>query len=76
MKILQGFCYHREWNVDNSLALEFSAEIGDLKVKGIDLIRFNQQNRIEHFEVMLRPANALMMVGQAMSARIEKAGIS
>jgi len=74
VEVLADFAYHREWVDSDSMALEFSAKIGELSVKGIDLIRFNENNKIVHFEVMLRPANALMKVGEAMSARIEKAG--
>lgn len=76
ISILEEFSYRREWVKDKDMALEFSAKIGGLSVKGIDLIKFNDHNRIEHFEVMLRPANALMKVGEEMSSRIEKAGLS
>lgn len=73
--IFEHFTYHREWSQDGEMALEFSAEINGLQIKGIDLIKFNSQNQIEKFEVMLRPANALMIVGQEMSSRIKKAGL-
>jgi hypothetical protein len=39
-------------------------------LKGVDIIRFDEAGRIAEFEVMVRPANALMALGQAMGARI------
>jgi len=78
-EIFKNFEYKREWveNVENrNVALEFSAQVNNLSVKGVDLIRFNDQDKIDHFEVMLRPANALVLVGNLMTERIEKYGIS
>ena len=74
-EILEDFQYKREWIDNHNIALEFSARLITLKIKGIDLIRFNDRDKIEHFEVMLRPANALMLVGDLMTKRIEKTGI-
>jgi hypothetical protein len=41
-EIFEDFTYHREWSDGDSLALEFSAGVDGLGVKGIDLIRFRQ----------------------------------
>lgn len=69
--VFQDFKYHREFAAGpQDVALEFSARIGDKQVKGIDLIRFNEQGRITDFEVMIRPASALMALGEAMGKRI------
>lgn len=74
-EILMDFHYQREWVDNQNIALEFSAKVDDLNIKGIDLIKFNNQGQIEHFEVLLRPANALLVVGKMMTERIEKSGI-
>ena len=76
LEITNEFTYHREWVNEYDMALEFAANIGDLKIKGIDLIKFNEDGQIVHFEVMIRPGNGLMAIGQAMSARLEAAGLS
>jgi hypothetical protein len=52
------------------VVLEFSARIGDKKLKGVDLIHFDDDGRISEFEVMVRPANALAALGAAMGAKI------
>jgi hypothetical protein len=69
--VFEDFVYHREFVAGpNDVVLEFSARVGDKKLKGVDIIRFDETGRIAEFEVMVRPANALMALGQAMGARI------
>ena len=70
IEIFEGFTYQRELISGNLWALEFSANIGDLSLKGIDLIEFNAEGRIQKFEVFIRPANALLAVGEAMRRRL------
>jgi SnoaL-like domain len=69
-EIFQDFTYHRELIVGNDWALEFSARVGDRSVKGIDLIRLNDEGRIVEFEVFIRPANGLQALGEAMRQRL------
>jgi hypothetical protein len=69
--VFEDFVYHREFVAGpNDVVLEFSARIGDKKLKGVDIIRFDEAGRIAEFEVMVRPANALAALGAAMGARI------
>ncbi|NIB43698.1 nuclear transport factor 2 family protein [Pseudomaricurvus alkylphenolicus] len=72
--IFENFTYHREWMDGDSFALEFSAEVQGKSLKGIDLIRWNEQGQIVHFEVMLRPLNALNLVFAEMTHRLQDAG--
>lgn len=72
--IFQEFHYHREWIDGNNMALEFSATVADKKVKGIDLIRWDDQGKIVHFEVLLRPMNGLQQVFKKMTEKLERAG--
>jgi hypothetical protein len=50
--------------------LEFSAHIGDVQLKAVDIIRFNTAGEIVEFEVMVRPARGLMALGNAMAAKV------
>jgi len=75
IEITENFTYHRQFVDGDDMALEFAADIGDLKLKGIDLIHWNENGQIDHFEVLIRPANALMAVGQKMTERLAKAGM-
>ncbi len=74
--VFQDFAYHREWIDGDNLALEFSANVDGKFLKGVDLIHWPVGGQIENFEVIIRPANALMAVGKHMSARLEKAGLA
>ena len=69
--VFEDFVYHREFVAGPSdVVLEFSARVGDKKLKGVDIIHFDETGLIAEFEVMVRPANGLMALGQAMGARI------
>lgn len=69
--IFEDFAYHREfWSEEHeAVVLEFSARVGDKKLKGIDIISFDDAGKIREFEVMIRPANAAAAVGEAMAAK-------
>ncbi|KAB0663464.1 nuclear transport factor 2 family protein [Burkholderia territorii] len=72
LTILENFEYHRAFADDDgtSVVLEFSATVGDKRLKGIDMIRFDTDGRIVEFEVMIRPFNALQALGAEMGARL------
>ncbi len=71
-EVFENFTYHREWVSDDGTeaALEFSANIGDKDLKGIDLISFNAEGLITDFEVMIRPVSGLMALAGAMAPRV------
>lgn len=69
-EVFQDFTYHRELVDGNTWALEFSARVGDLSLKGIDLIQLDDDGLITEFEVFIRPANALQALGEAMAMRL------
>ena len=72
IQVFENFTYHRELVSDDGLnvVLEFSADIGDKKLKGIDLIRFNEAGQIVEFEVMVRPMSGLQALGAEMGKRL------
>lgn len=76
--VLEDFACHREFATADgrSVVIEFSARLGDKQLKGIDMIRFGDDGRIVDFEVMVRPLNALKLLGEAMSARLGAALIA
>lgn len=72
IQIFENFTYHREFYTEDGLnvVLEFSANVGEKKLKGIDMIQFNEQGRIIDFEVMLRPKSGLEALAVKMGERI------
>lgn len=71
-QVFKEFRYVREILDKNNLALEFEAKIGELTLRGVDLIQINEDGQIIDFEVMVRPANALQALGMEMSKRLER----
>ena len=72
LKVFQDFAYHRELaSADGlSVVLEFSAKVGERELKGIDMIRFDEQGKIVEFEVMVRPLSGLQALGEEMGRRL------
>lgn len=70
--IFADFTYHRQFASSDGLSvvLEFSATVNDKNLKGIDMVRFDEQGRIVEFEVMIRPLNALQALGAEMGTRL------
>lgn len=74
IEVFEDFTYHRQLASEDGLnvVLEFSARIGDKKLKGIDLIRFNEDGQIVEFEVMVRPMSGLQALGAEMGKRLSE----
>ena len=71
IQVFQDFTYHREFYTEDgeNVVLEFSANVSGKLLKGIDMIRFNEQGKIIDFEVMIRPMSGLAALAEQMSAR-------
>ncbi len=72
IQVFEDFTYHRELATADGLSvvLEFSARVGDRELKGIDLIRFDEDGKIIEFEVMIRPMSGLQALGDEMGKRL------
>lgn len=75
IQVFEHFSYHRAFYSDDgvNVVLEFSANIGDKKLKGIDMIRFNEDGKIIDFEVMIRPKSGLEALAALMGQRMAQA---
>jgi hypothetical protein len=63
MKVLgPEFHYDDEWVHERDAVLLFASTVDGLEVQGIDLIRWDDDGRIEDFTVMVRPFKALQAV--------------
>ena len=74
IQVFENFTYHREFFTedDQSAVLEFSAIVSEKQLKGIDMIRFNEQGQIVEFEVMIRSLSGLQALGAKMGERFAK----
>ncbi|RON47730.1 nuclear transport factor 2 family protein [Pseudomonas frederiksbergensis] len=71
-EVFENFEYHRELATADGLnvVLEFSANVAGKALKGIDMIRFDEQGKIVEFEVMVRPLSGLQALGAEMGSRL------
>lgn len=70
IEVFEDFRYVREITGGNNSALEFEARVGEFSLRGVDLIETNADGKIIDFEVMVRPANALQLLGAEMGRRL------
>lgn len=70
--IFKDFTYYRQFATADGLSvvLEFGAKVQDRELKGVDIIRFNEEGKIVEFEVMVRPMSALQVLGAEMASRL------
>lgn len=66
-----GFRYTREIIGEHDALLEFEAEIEGILINGIDLIKWNDDDQIVDFKVMVRPLKAVNMLHQKMGEMLE-----
>ena len=71
-QVFVDFVYHRELvSADGlSVVLGFSAKVGERELKGIDMVRFDEDGKIVEFEVMIRPMSGLQALGDEMGRRL------
>ena len=72
--VFEDFEYHRQLTDGSSWTLEFSAHIGEIGLKGVDLIRINEDGKITEVEVLVRPFKGLQALADAMSKQLMKQG--
>lgn len=71
-KSTSKFKYIKEIIGENSAVLEFETEIDGIYVNGIDLISWNDENKITEFKVIVRPLQAVNKLHQQMQDMLER----
>ena len=64
--------YLHEWYDETSAVLEFSASVDGLDVHGIDLLRWDDADRLVEFTVMVRPMKGLQALVAAMGSELTR----
>jgi SnoaL-like protein len=67
----ETFQYVREIIGEREAALEFVVVVDSIEINGIDLIRWNDADRIVDFKVLLRPLKAIHLVHAKMGALLQ-----
>lgn len=66
-----SFRYVDEWISARSAVLEFEATVDGLHVNGVDIIRWNDEDRVTSFKVMVRPFKGLTALMASMKKLLE-----
>ncbi|MFO7779786.1 MAG: nuclear transport factor 2 family protein [Nitriliruptoraceae bacterium] len=69
---LAGLTYIDELHGDGTIALLFTARVGDKDVEGLDHLTLDDDGRITRLRVMIRPLSGLIATAQTMGARLEE----
>ena len=68
-----SFRYLNEWYAERSAILEFACEMDGVKVNGVDMIFWDEDDKVTHFKVMVRPLKAVnhlhQKMGEALAAK-------
>ena len=67
-----GFRYIGEWRSANGAVLEFENEIEGIKLNGVDIISFSEDDRIARFKVMVRPLKAINLLHRLMGEQLAR----
>ena len=66
------FKYVKEVITGNTACLEFETEMNGIYVNGIDLITWDENNKIIEFKVLIRPLQAVNTLHEMMGRMLEK----
>tara|TARA_A200000113_G_scaffold66266_1_gene57503 strand:+ start:197 stop:577 length:381 start_codon:yes stop_codon:yes gene_type:complete len=68
----ESFKYTKEIVNENNACLEFELELDGIKINGVDLISWNEKNRINEFKVLIRPLKGVQLIHQLMGGTLDK----
>lgn len=75
-QIFENFQYVRRFDAENACCLQFTAQIGETFIEGVDIIVFDQKGQIIEFKVMIRPGKALQTLVAEMTKRFTAKGFA
>jgi len=76
VQVFEDFRYIAHVETGDVAVLQFEARVGDRELQGVDILKFNGEEKISEMTVMVRPASGLEALGQEMGRRIEAATAS
>ena len=67
---LEGLTYVDELSGPRSVALRFTARVGDRELEGIDFLELDEEGKVSVLTVFMRPLSALTAFNERMVARL------
>lgn len=65
--------YIHQWHDESSAVLEFEAELDGVYLQGIDMLQWNDEDKLVSFTVMVRPMRGLEKLIELMSREVAAA---
>jgi len=75
MNVFEDFRYVEQLEDDDVAMLIFEARVGDRRMDGLDLLRFDDDGKVRELLVMVRPMSGMNALAEAMARRFEEVGI-
>src|SRR3954447_1128930 len=75
MNVFEDFRYVEQIEDDDVAMLIFEARVGDRRLDGLDLLRFDDDGKVRELMVMVRPMSGMNTLAEAMARRFEEVGI-
>jgi hypothetical protein len=76
MNVFEDFRYTDQLEDGDAVALIFNARVGDRKLDGLDLLRFDGNGKVRELSVMVRPMSGLNALAEVMGREFERLGIT
>jgi alpha-glucuronidase len=73
-QVFEDFRYLDQVETGETAVLVFEARVGERKLDGVDILRFDGDDRIVEMMVMVRPMSGVHALAEAMQAQLEAAG--
>jgi len=74
VQVFEDFRYVDRVETGATAVLVFEARVGERELQGVDILRFNSDDRVEEMIVMVRPMSGVHALAEAMQAKLEAAG--
>jgi len=67
--VFESFKYRKQFASGAAVVLEFSAQVGDIEMKGVHILRFNTLGEIVDIDLIARPAKGVMALGNGVGSK-------
>ena len=67
-----SFKYIKEIINEKNACLEFELKLNGIEINGVDLISWNDKNKISEFKVLIRPLKGVQLIHELMGGTLEQ----
>jgi SnoaL-like domain len=70
-RVFEDFRYVEQVESGDAAVLMFEAGVGDRELQGVDILRFDGEDRVRELIVMVRPMSGVQALAEAMQRQLE-----